>query len=158
MKTKKSGIVEELKEKHKERLARVQQDWKKEQAEHRKRSDNYISDITMFSKWAYRVGKGWYGFSLGNVPRVWTDLLDDFLTWLESQCPDFEIHQIKMKLGSVRVYVDPKTNDKTLNAAVHAVCWKLMDLLRTPQNIKINQAARRADAARKKRRKHSRTK
>src|ERR1022692_4452618 len=108
MKTKKSGIVEELKEKHKERLAQAQQEIIKRRAKPRTRSDSYISDVSLFSKWAYRVGKGWYGFSLGDVPRVWTDVLDDFLTWLESQCPDFEIQQIKMKIGSVRVHVDPK--------------------------------------------------
>ena len=99
MKTKKSGIVEELKAKHKKRLARAQQDLKRSMAKPGKRFDHYYytSDILLFYKWAYRVGKGWYGFALGNVPRVWTDVLDEFLCWLEAQRPDFEIHQIKMK-------------------------------------------------------------
>ena len=117
------------------------------------RFGSYISDVTLFSKWAYRVGKGWYGFSLGDVPRVWTDVLDEFLCWLESQCPDFEIQQIKMKIGSVRVYVDPKTNDKALNEAVRAECWKLTGLLRIRQNHKEIEASRRVYEARKKQKK-----
>jgi len=110
MKTKKSGIVEELKEKHKERLAQAQQELKKRMATPGTDSDSYISDVLMFSKWACRVGKGWYGFSLGDVPRVWTDVLDQFLCWLEIQCPDFEIHQVKIKLGRLRFYLGTKTD------------------------------------------------
>jgi len=132
MKTKKIGIVEKLKEKHKARLARVQQDWKKEQAEHGKRSDNYISDITMFSKWAYRVGKGWYGFNLGHIPPVWTKMLDEFLCWLEIQCPDFEIHQIKMKLGSLRIYVGTKTDFVIPDEKIRSEISQLQNLLRLP--------------------------
>ena len=151
MKTKKSGIVEALKEKHKERLAHVQQDWKKEQAEHGKRSDNYISDITMFSKWAYRVGKGYYGFCLGNVPRVWTDVLDEFLSWLETQCPDFEIHQVKIKGIKVRLYLGTKTGFVIPDERIRSEISQLEDLLSMPQ---LTQTPVRA--ARKKRQKQSR--
>ena len=158
MKTKKSGIVEELKAKHKKRLAQAQQELKRQMATPGTGSDRYISDILMFSKWAYRVGKGWYGFNLGDVPRVWTDVLDEFLCWLEIQCPDFEIQQIKMKIGSVRVYVDPKTNDKALNEAVRAECWKLTGLLRTPQNLKNVKASRRVYEVRKKQKNTTHTK
>ena len=151
MKTKKSGIVEALKEKHKERLARVQQDWKKEQAEHGKRSDNYISDITMFSKWAYRVGKGWYGFNLGHIPPVWTKMLDEFLCWLETQCPDFEIHQVKIKGIKVRLYLGTKTGFAIPDERIRAEISQLEDLLSMPQ---LTQTPVRA--ARKKRQKQSR--
>ena len=151
MKTKKSGIVEELKEKHRERLAHVQQDWKEERAKHRKRSDNYISDITMFSKWAYRVGKGWYGFSLGNVPRVWTDMLDEFLCWLEIQCPDFEIHQVKIKGIKVRLYLGTKTGLVISDEKIRSEIFQLQDLLTLPQFTPTP-----VRAARKKRQKHSR--
>jgi hypothetical protein len=151
MKTKKSGIVEALKEKHKVRLARVQQDWKKEQAEHGKRSDNYISDITMFSKWAYRVGKGYYGFCLGNVPHIWTDVLDEFLCWLETQCPDFEIHQVKIKGIKVRLYLGTKTNFAIPDERIRSEISQLQDLLCLSQ---IQQAPIRA--VRKKCQEHSR--
>lgn len=77
MNTYKPGIVEELKEKHKERLTRAQQELKRKMAKPGEKFDQqyYISDILLFQKWAYRVGKGWYGFALGTVPRVWTDML-----------------------------------------------------------------------------------
>jgi hypothetical protein len=151
MKTKKMGIVEELKEKHKERLARVQQDWKKERAAHRRRHDNYISDVLLFSKWAYRVGKGWYGFSLGNVPRVWTDVLDEFLCWLETQCPDFEIHQVKIKGRGLRLYLGTKTEFVIPDENIRSEICQLQDLLSMPQFISTP-----VRAARKKRQKHSR--
>lgn len=143
------GIVEALAAKHGARLARAQQELKADQKRMREQC-SYVSDLLLFWKWAYRVGKGWYGFNLGHIPPVWTEMLDEFLGWLEIQCPDFEIQQIKMKLGSVRVYVDAKTNDKALNDAIQAECWKLTDLLRTPQNLKNVKASRRAYEARKK--------
>lgn len=130
MKTKKSGIVEELKEKHKERLALAQIELKKQMATPGTGSDRYISDILMFSKWAYRVGKGWYGFNLGDVPRVWTDMLDDFLSWLETQCPNFEIHQIKMKMGGLRFYIETNSKNRVVNKMVRAEISALESLLR----------------------------
>jgi hypothetical protein len=90
MKTVRSGIVEELKEKYKARLARAPRELKEDEKRMR-RQCSYISDLLLFWKWAYRVGKGCYGFSLGHIPPVWTDVLDEFLSWVEAQCPDFEI-------------------------------------------------------------------
>jgi hypothetical protein len=133
MKTKKSGIVEELKAKHKKRLARAQQDLKRSMAKPGKCFDHYYtSDILLFYKWAYRVGKGWYGFALGNVPRVWTDVLDEFLCWLETHRPDFEIHQIKMKLGSVRIYLGTKTDFVIPDEKIRSEISQLQNLLRLP--------------------------
>jgi hypothetical protein len=151
MKTKKSGIVEELKEKHKERLALAQRQLKRRMAKPGTDSDSYISDVLMFSKWAYRVGKGWYGFSLGDVPRVCTDVLDQFLCWLEIQCPDFEIHQVKIKLGRLRFYLGTKTDFVIPDEKIRSVISQLEDLLSMPQ---LTQTPVRA--ARKKRQKHSR--
>lgn len=135
MKTKKSGIVEELKEKHKKRLALAQRELKRRMAKPGTSFDSYISDVTLFSKWAYRVGKGWYGFSLGDVPRVWTDVLDEFLSWLETQCPDFEIHQVKIKLDRLRFYMNTRTDVEYLNEQVHSEISQLQNLLRMPQFI-----------------------
>ena len=152
MDTKGSGIVEDLKEKHKERLAQAQQELKKRMATPGTRSDSYISDVLLFSKWAYRVGKGWYGFSLGDVPRVWTDVLDEFLSWLETQCPDFEIHQVKIKGRGVRVYLGTKTHLFIPDEEIRSEITQLQNLLVnppfTPTSIR---------AARKKRQTSSRT-
>jgi len=137
MKTKELGIVEELKEKHKTRLARARQELKKRMATTRTRSDSYISDVTLFSKWAYRVGKGWYGFSLGDVPRVWTDVLDEFLSWLEAQCPNFEIHQVKKKGRGLRVYLGTKTDLFIPDEKIRSEISQLQNLLSMPQFTKI---------------------
>jgi hypothetical protein len=150
MKTEKPSIVEELKEKHKERLAQAQQELKKRMAKPRIRSDSYLSDLVLFSKWAYRVGKGWYGFALGNVPRVWTDVLDEFLCWLEIQCPDFEIHQVKIKLGRLRFYAGTKTEFVIPDQTIRSEISQLQNLLSMSQ---MTQTPTRA--VRKKRRKHS---
>jgi hypothetical protein len=153
MKSEKLGIVEELKEKHKERLARAQQELKRRMATPGKRFDRYyyVSDISLFYKWAYRVGKGWYGFALGNVPQVWTDVLDEFLCWLEIQCPDFEIHQAKIKGRGLRLYLGTKTDFVIPDEKIRSEISQLQNLLSLPQ---YTQTPIRA--ARKKRRKHSR--
>lgn len=66
----------------------------------------FSSDIILFQKWAYRVEKGWYGFALSDAPNSWATIIDEFLQWLEIQAPDFKIHQIKLKMGSARIYLD----------------------------------------------------
>ena len=131
MKTKKLGIVEELKEKHKKRLARAQQELKADEKRMRGQC-SYVSDLLLFWKWAYRVGKGWYGFNLGHIPPVWTEMLDEFLCWLEIQRPDFEIHQIKMKFGVLRFYVGTKTDWVIPDEKIRSEISKMQKLLRLP--------------------------
>jgi hypothetical protein len=131
MKTKKSGIVEKLKEKHKKRLACAQQELRADEKRMRGQC-SYISDLLLFWKWAYRVGKGWYGFNLGHIPPVWTEMLDEFLCWLEKQRPDFEIHQIKMKLGGVRIYLGTKTDFVIPDEKIRSEISQLQNLLRMP--------------------------
>jgi hypothetical protein len=108
--------------------------------------------VTLFSKWAYRVGKGWYGFSLGDVPRVWTDVLDEFLSWLETECPDFEIHQVKIKGRGLRLYLGTKTDFVIPDEKIRSEISQLQNLLTMPP---LTQTPVRAP--RKKRQKHSRT-
>ena len=130
MQSAKSGIVEALVTKHQKRLARAQQELKAVKKRSRGQCDN-VSDLLLFSKWAYRVGKGWYGFNLGHIPRVWTEMLDEFLCWLEKQRPDFEIHQIKIKMGSVRIHLGTRTDlvipDKKIRSEIfhlqNMLCW-----------------------------------
>lgn len=150
MDTKGSGIVDQLKTKHKKRLARAQQELKEDKKRMR-RQCSYISDLLLFWKWAYRVGKGWYGFNLGHVSPVWTDMLDEFLSWLETQCPDFEIHQIKMKLGSVRIYLGTKTDFVIRDEKIRAEISKLQNLLRLPPCLPAPIRAARKKRQNKKR-------
>jgi hypothetical protein len=155
MKRKESSIVDELKEKYKERLARAQQKMEEGEAKGESEicSESNAADVSLFQKWAYRVGKGWYGFKLGYIPEVWTDMLDDFLTWLESQCPNFEIWQIKMKFGSLRFHVNTNTMNGSVNEKIHAEVDKLEALLRTPWNIRMNASSPPLTRGPKKRRK-----
>lgn len=131
---KQSGFVETLQEKYKDRLARAAQELKAEEKHLRRlghTSDLYLSDLQLFSKWAYRVGKGWYGFSLGHIPPVWLNILNEFLEWLEVQCPDFEIHQVKIKFG-LRFYVGTKTSFVIPDKKIRGEIQKLEQLLRFP--------------------------
>jgi hypothetical protein len=127
----KSGIVEKLVTKHEKRLARAQQELKADEKRMRGQC-SYVSDLLLFWKWAYRVGKGWYGFNLGHIPPIWTEILDEFLSWLEIQRPDFEIHQIKMKLGGLRFYVGTKTDWVIPDEKIRSEISKLQNLLRLP--------------------------
>jgi len=83
----------------------------------------------LLQKWAHRVGNGWYGFSLSNIPGVWVYMLDDFLAWVESQCPDFEIHQIKTKFGGLRFYIDTHCRNTGVNTVVSTEITKLEKLM-----------------------------
>jgi hypothetical protein len=83
------------------RLEKV--DWS---AHKNKPSGDGSADLYLFMKWAYRVEKGWYGFALGNVPMIWAIVIDEYLTELEKVAPNFKIHQIKLKFGGLRFYVD----------------------------------------------------
>lgn len=143
MENQRSGIVAELEAKHRMRLARAKQELAADE-KRMKGQCSYISDLLLFWKWAYRVGKGWYGFNLGHVAPVWTDILDEFLAWVESRCPDFEIHQIKMKLGSLRVYIGTNSSDEAANAEVRMEIAKLRTLLILPREVRKPQKPTRS--------------
>ena len=82
---------------------------------------------------------------------VWTDVLDEFLSWLEIQCPDFEIHQVKIKGRGLRLYLGTKTDFVIPDEKIRSEISQLEDLLSMPQ---LTQTPVRA--ARKKRQKNSR--
>lgn len=145
MNGKKSSIVDELKEKYQDRLARAQSKLKSGRAERRASK----SDILLFRKWAYRVGKGWYGFDLGNIPDIWRLVLDEFLEWLEPRRPDFEIHQVKIKGRRLRLYLGTKTDLFIPDENIHLEISKLEHLLSLPESIETT--VRKA----RKRRKHA---
>lgn len=65
-------------------------------------------------KWAHRVPPKWYGFDLYDVPARWLQIIDEFLEYIEKQDPEMEIHQIKLKFGGLRFYVncDPRFKDE----------------------------------------------
>lgn len=93
-------------------------------------------DLQLFMKWAYRVEKGWYGFALGNnVPYVWTQIIDSFLTELEKVAPKFQIHQIKLKFGGLRFYVKLNVKGQKKIKSIHEEISKLEALLHSDKLI-----------------------
>lgn len=68
---------------------------------------NIHPDVLLFQDWAFKVKRGWYGFSIGrDAPLMWVSIINDFLVELEKEAPDFSILQIKTKFGGLRFYVD----------------------------------------------------
>jgi len=125
------GIVEQLAEKYRKPLARAQRELKRNRV--KQQYDLAASaDLNLFLKWAHRVGKGWYGFDLGCIPLVWTNMLHDFLVWLETACPDFEIHQVKMKGCGMRIYLGTKTEFMIPDESIRSEIQQLQNILRFP--------------------------
>jgi len=89
--------------------------------------NNFNPNVYLFQKWAYRIPRGWYGFSLDGAPFVWAQIIDDFLEELEKDFPNFEIQQIKLKFGGLRCYVKLNSND--IGAAREEKAYKEIDKL-----------------------------
>lgn len=56
-------------------------------------------------KWRPYFGRGWYGFDMGWAPDNWYKIIDKFLDQLKEVDPKFQIHQIKIKFGGIRIYL-----------------------------------------------------
>ena len=64
-------------------------------------------DGNFIKKYRKYIPSGWYGFAIGDViPKEWIDAINDVLDELIKIDPKFEIHQIKMKFGGIRFYVE----------------------------------------------------
>jgi hypothetical protein len=95
----------------------------------KKEEESFNPALYLFIKWAYKVPKNWYGFSLQGVPFKWARIIDDFLEWLNGVCPDFEINQIKLKFSGLRFYVELNCSDKELIGKVEEQINLLEDWL-----------------------------
>ena len=60
----------------------------------------------LVNKWSHKIAHNWYGFDIAGVPDDWVIQIDEFLTWLEEVYPQFQIRQIKVKFGGLRIYLD----------------------------------------------------
>lgn len=89
------------------------------------KQSSHSPDLYLFHKWAYRVDEGWYGFAMSNCPMLWAIVIDNFLKELVKVAPNFKIHQIKLKFGGLRFYVELGLDDKALNDAIHQEIGKL---------------------------------
>ena len=66
----------------------------------------YEKVTELWEKYGNRVGENWYGSDVDQWPINWLNALDEFLAELEKDSPDFEIHQIKLKVGTARIHID----------------------------------------------------
>jgi hypothetical protein len=81
-------------------------------------------DTYFINKYHQYIPRGWYGFSLGNpiIPE-WMEIIDKVLEICVEADPNFEIHQIKLKFGSICFYVGSEVIED-----IHEVEMKMYDL------------------------------
>jgi len=114
-------IIDKLKEKYDKRL--------KESPCPRERED-FNPTIFLFHQWAYKVPNRWYGFDLSNAPFLWALIIDEFLRYINIKRPDFEIHQIKLKFGGLRMHVSYNYDkDNVTDVEIYDEINKLEDWL-----------------------------
>lgn len=66
-----------------------------------------LDDDVLCKKYKENIPKGWYGFDIGTpTPINWVIAIDKILTLLIKNDKNLEIHQIKMKWGSICFYVE----------------------------------------------------
>lgn len=66
-----------------------------------KKNNQYFKE-----KYLNNITSGYYGFEMNSyMPECWRDIIDEVLELCIKNDPNFGIHQIKIKLGSVRFYV-----------------------------------------------------
>lgn len=78
-----------------------------------------------YDKWIKYTEEGWYGpAGLGYpMPEIWYSVLDEFLTYVLNECPNFKILQIKIKFGELRIYLEH------INEKIASECSALETLL-----------------------------
>lgn len=65
------------------------------------------SELQLLENWQYRAKKGWYGISIGQpAPDSWFLFLNEFFKLVEKNSPNFEILQVKIKFGSIVIYLE----------------------------------------------------
>lgn len=66
-----------------------------------------LNDTMLCTKYGLHIPDGWYGFDIGTpTPINWVVAIDKILTLLIKFDKDLEIHQIKLKWGSICFYVE----------------------------------------------------
>jgi len=62
-------------------------------------------DFYLFDKYRSYVPRGWYGFSIGTpIIPIWNEIIEQILDLCIENDPNFEIHQIKIKFGTICFY------------------------------------------------------
>jgi hypothetical protein len=75
--------------------------------EFRKDFEPEKDDSYLFQKYKDHIPRGWYGFDMGSpIVPVWSRIIEQIVDVCLEADPLFEIHQIKIKFGGIRFYVD----------------------------------------------------
>lgn len=79
----------------------------RENPDERKKYSSEKNDTYLFNKYEKHIPNGWYGFEIGSpiIPE-WIEIIDEILILCIETDPEFNIHQIKLKYGGVRFYVE----------------------------------------------------
>ena len=88
-------------------------------------------EIELQNKWKDHIPPRWYGFALAPCPESWLSIVDEFLDYLVTLDPNFKIHQIKMKFGGLRFYIEYNIEDEELaefiRLQIDKLEWTLFD-------------------------------
>jgi len=89
-------------------------------------TENRGSQDHIPQKWRDHFSRGWYGFDMGWAPDNWFKIIDEFLDALKKLDPKFEIHQIKIKFGGIRIYLSFSEDlDKDIRKHINEELWLL---------------------------------
>lgn len=67
----------------------------------------------LLEKYKKYIPKGWYGFSIGSpCPKCWFLIIESFLDYLITIDSNMEIHQIKLKFGTLLCYLHFSIKDE----------------------------------------------
>lgn len=70
-------------------------------------SEGITVEANLYEKWKPNIPDGWYGLSVGwPVPLVWYSVIGEFLDYVKLEKPDFQLLQIKIKYGGIRIHLD----------------------------------------------------
>jgi len=89
-------------------------------------------EANLLEKWKNHIPQGWYGFAIGRpCPDSWFYVIDEFLDYLLTIDPNFEIYQIKMKFGGICFYVRVESDDEEkqefINLQLNRLQYELFD-------------------------------
>ena len=93
--------------------------------------DCEVKELKLLEKWKNKIPKGWYGFSLGSpCPHIWYKIIDEFLEYMAhleeaGMINYFQIHQIKIKFGGLRFYIQYEARDEEMNEFISLQIEKL---------------------------------
>lgn len=66
-----------------------------------------LTDNILCNKYKINIPKGWYGFDIGNpIHPEWIEIIDEVLQLCIANDEDLQIHQVKIKYGGIRFYVE----------------------------------------------------